>query len=145
MSNPTNAIQTTCCAQPVGSGSQQTPSRERSQWSYAPAIDVYETPNAYVIECDAPGLKADGINLTFESGSLHLHGEVVQRVPADASFLRQEYGVGDFDREIPLGRIVEFVDGDKAEAEYAHGVLTIRLPKIEVAQPRRIEVKKTNA
>jgi HSP20 family protein len=143
MSNTTNAIQTTCCSQPVAAAEPQ-PTRQRSEWSYTPAIDVYETPTAYVIECDAPGLKADGIDLTFEGGSLHLHGEVAQRVVGEVTFLRQEYGVGDFDREIPLGRISEFVDPNKAEAEYAHGVLTIRLPKLEAAQPRRIEVRKTS-
>lgn len=139
MSHTTNAIQSSSCCSP------QSQTRDRSDWSYVPAIDVYELSDAYVIECDAPGLQSDGIHLTFERNVLHLHGEVVQRLPQDASFLRQEYGIGDFDREIPLGRLAEFVDHNKAEAEYAHGVLTIRLPKLEVAQPRRIEVKRTSA
>jgi HSP20 family protein len=139
--NSKNAIQTTCCA-PVDA---PRGSARRSEWSYTPAMDVYELPDAYVIECDAPGLQADGIDITFEAGVLHLHGNVTPRHNEGLGYLRQEYGVGDFDREIPLGRLVEFVDGDKAEADYAHGVLTVRLPKLEMAQPRRIAVKKTIA
>ena len=134
----TNAIQ------PAGKTTvHEAPQAARSsEWSYTPAMDVYELPEAYVIECDAPGLKPDGIDVTFESGVLHIHGAVTPRHAANPTYLRQEYGVGDFDREIPLGRLIEFVDGGKAEAEYSHGVLTVRLPKLEIAQPRRIEVKK---
>jgi HSP20 family protein len=138
MSNITKAQDASCFG-----GACET--RERSEWSYAPAIDLFELPDAYVIEADAPGLKSDGIEITYEAGTLHLHGAVATRHAEHAKFLRQEYGVGDFDREIPLGRIAEFVDAGKSEAEYAHGVLTIRLPKLEVAQPRRIEVKKSTA
>lgn len=138
MSNTSKTIQTTTCE-----SARQT--AHRSEWSYVPAIDVYELPDAYVIEADAPGLNPDGIEVTYETGVLHLHGSIAPRYGENISFVRQEYGVGDFDREIPLGRIVEFVDAEKTEAEYAHGVVTIRLPKVELAQPRRIEVKKKSA
>lgn len=118
---------------------------QRSEWSYLPAIDVYEIADAYVIKCDAPGLKSEGIELTYDSGVLRLHGEVPGRHPENATFLRQEYGVGDFDREISLGRLAEFVDGERAEAAYQDGVLTIQLPKLEVVKPRRISVTTTPA
>jgi HSP20 family protein len=138
MSELTRATESTCC----GGACETNPADEqRSAWSYTPAMDVYELPDAYVIECDAPGVKAEGIELTYEAGVVHLHGEVPQRFTG-ATILRQEYGVGDFDREIPLGRLAEFVDGANATAEYAHGVLSVRLPKLAAAQPRRIEVHK---
>lgn len=140
MPNNTTSIQTSSCCTPSAARVH-----ERSDWSYAPAIDVYETPASFVIECDAPGLKPDGIDLTFEQGVLKLHGQVAQRANTSASFLRQEYGVGDFDREIPLGRIADQVNGEQIAAGYAHGVLTIQLPKLEIAKTRRIEVKKTLA
>jgi HSP20 family protein len=119
---------------------QDAPRERRSEWSYLPAVDVYELPDGYVIECDAPGVKSDAIDLTYEAGELRLHGQVPLRYPGEGTFLRQEYGVGDFHREIPLGRLAEFIDGDRISAEYAHGVLTLRLPKLQAAQPKRIAV-----
>jgi HSP20 family protein len=137
--NMTSIQKSSCCSPAAGA------TAGRSEWSYSPAIDVYETPTEFVIEADSPGLKAEGIDLAFENGVLKLHGQVVPRSHADASPLRQEYGVGDFDREIPLGRVADRIDGAKIAAEYAHGVLTIHLPKLEAAKSRRIEVKKNFA
>jgi HSP20 family protein len=113
----------------------------QNAWSYLPQIDVLERTEAYSIVCDAPGLKADDFDLTYENGSLHVHGPVAQRYPENARFLRQEYGVGDYYREIPLGRLAEFVDVDRISAEYDNGVLTIRLPKLASAQARKIHVR----
>jgi HSP20 family protein len=136
MSNTHASIQAGSCCEPTATH------QDRSEWSYVPAIDVYELNDAFVIECDAPGLKSDGISITVERNVLHLHGEVSKRPGDGATYLRQEYGIGDFGRAIPLGRLAEFVDPGKAEAEYALGVLTIRIPKLEAAQPRRIEVRR---
>lgn len=136
MTNPTD-ITAACC----GGACDTAQADQRSAWSYTPAIDVYELSDAYVIACDAPGVKAEAIELTYESGVLHLHGEVPSRTTG-SKLLRHEYGVGDFDREIPLGRLAEFVDGEHATAEYDQGVLSVRLPKLAAAQPRRIEVNK---
>jgi HSP20 family molecular chaperone IbpA len=131
-----------CCAPAtVAQTARQVQEPERPEWSYTPAMDVMETANEYVIQCDAPGVQSDAINLTYESGVLHVHGRVPTRGPSSGQYLRQEYGVGDFDRQIPLGRLAEFVDGERLSAEYALGVLTIHLPKLEFAQPRRIQVK----
>ena len=123
---------------------QQAPAQAPEQanaWSYVPAMDVIELNDEYVIHCDAPGLAVDQIDLSFEDGSLHLHASVAQRYAEGTRFLRQEYGVGDFDRLIPLGRLAEFVDGDRISAEYESGVLLIRLPKLATAQPKKISVK----
>ena len=53
-----------CC----GTNDSKPASKRRQEWSYTPAIDAYELPDAYVIEVDAPGVRADGIDLTFEAG-----------------------------------------------------------------------------
>lgn len=110
-------------------------------WSYLPAIDVVEWKHEYTIACDAPGVAADQIDLTYVNGVLNLHGPVQPRYPQQVKFLRQEYGVGDFDRSIPLGRLAEFVDGDRISATYEYGVLTVHLPKVAAAQGKRIAVQ----
>jgi HSP20 family protein len=116
-------------------------SNENEGWSYVPSIDVLESTGEFTIVCDAPGLTIDDINLTFDSGMLHIDGRVNQRYHNDVSFLRQEYGVGDFYRQVTLGRIAEFIDGEKISAEYSAGVLTVHLPKFESAKPRKIQVR----
>jgi HSP20 family protein len=123
--------------------SNARPSSEQSNaWSYLPQIDVLEWNEEFTIVCDAPGLNAGEFNLTYENGHLHVHGPVASRYPQHVRFLRQEYGVGDFYRESPLGRLAEYVDVDRIGAEYDNGVLTIRLPKLAAAQPRKIDVKR---
>jgi HSP20 family protein len=117
-----------------------TRDENRESWSYVPQVDVLEASQEFLLICDAPGLSTDNINLTFENGVLHIDGRVPQRYPEDIQFLRQEYGVGDFYREITLGRLAEFVDGERLAAEYAEGVLTIHLPKVEAAKPKKITV-----
>lgn len=118
--------------------------RESNGWSYRPPIDVVEYANEFTIELDAPGIDASEIELSYEHGVLSMHAPVRQRVPQNARFVRQEYGVGDFDRRIPLGRIAEFVDDQALSATYTSGVLTVRLPKLAQAHARKIEVKSAN-
>lgn len=120
---------------------QNLPARVENSWSYVPAIDVIETDQEYTIVFDAPGLISDQISLTYEAGVLNLHGPVAPRYPQSVKFLRQEYGVGDFDRSIPLGRLAEFIDGDRISARYEYGVLSVYLPKLASAQGRKIRVK----
>lgn len=134
------AIQTTTTNQ-IQTGSAAPARTSPNAWSYLPQIDVIEWSQEYTIVCDAPGLTPSDFELTFENGFLRVHGPVSQRYPENARFLRQEYGVGDFYREIPLGRLAEFVDGEHISAEYDRGVLTIHLPKLATAQAKRIHVK----
>jgi HSP20 family protein len=137
------AIQTTNSNEiQVNSQPQNPQSQPQNQgWSYVPALDVIEWSDKYTIECDAPGLQVEQVELTFENGVLNLHAPVPQRYPQDCRVLRQEYGVGDFDRTIPLGRLAEFVDGDRISASYETGVLTIHLPKLASAKGRQIKVR----
>jgi HSP20 family protein len=123
---------------------QVRPNTEPAQqetWSYIPPIDVLEWDQEYTIECDAPGLNAHEIDLSYEAGNLRLHGKVSPRYSQDVQFITQEYGVGNFDRVIALGRLAEFVDMDRLSAEYHDGVLTIHLRKLAAAQPRKVKVK----
>lgn len=143
MTNPTaiqksNSTSSTCC---TPSSTTSDNRQDIHSWSYVPAMDVWEREQEFVFEMDAPGLSAADTEVTFEKGVLHVHGPVASRFDQSTRFLRQEYGVGDFDREIPLGRLNELVDGNNAAADYRDGVLTIRLPKIERARAKKISVK----
>jgi HSP20 family protein len=87
---------------------------------------------------DTPGAIADAIDIRYEDGVLTIHGRVPSRSPEGRRLLLQEYGVGDFHRSFRLG---DRIDASGISAEYVEGVLTVHLPKVEAARPRRIEVR----
>lgn len=141
--NTNNTNQQECCGSSCGCETPAATRRAGNAWSYVPQIDVIEHADRFEIACDAPGLDAQSIELSYEQGMLSLHGTVPPRFSDDTAFLRQEYGVGDFDREIPLGNLAERIDADHLSAGYANGVVSITLPKAPKAQARRIAVTTT--
>ncbi len=109
----------------------------RSGTYYRPNVDIVEKADELIVRADVPGATADGIDVKFEDGTLSIHAKVPPR-NQDVDFLVREYGVGDFYREF---RVNETVDVARISAELADGVLTLHLPKIEAAKPRKIPVK----
>lgn len=109
-----------------------------SGWSYRPRIDITEATDEFTIFADMPGTAADDIRISFESGTLTIHGTVRARQSSDTDYLTHEYGVGDFDREFTLS---DAVDATRITAEYDRGVLTVHMPKSEEVKPRRIPVR----
>ena len=106
---------------------------------WAPAVDLKETEDAYVIEADVPGLKKDEIGLVIVDNVVTLKGERKnEHESTNGGYHRFERRYGSFQRsfEIPGG-----FENDKVEANYTHGVLTVTLPKREEAKPKQIEVK----
>ncbi len=110
----------------------------RSGRWYRPNVDIVEKQAELVVQADMPGLASDLIDIRFEDGMLTIHGRVPARQTADARFLLQEYGVGDFYRTF---RVSEEIDASRITAEYASGVLTLHMPKAEAVKPRTIAVK----
>lgn len=118
------------------SGEISSPEATRAGLYFTPRVDIYETRDEVVLQCDMPGTKAADFDLQFERGELALHGRVAPR-HTGAAFLTQEYGVGDFYRNFT---IAPEIDSERIAAEYRDGVLTIHLPKQETAKPRQIKV-----
>jgi HSP20 family protein len=106
--------------------------------TYGPPTDVYDLGDRYEMLLDVPGATRESIDISVAQGVLTVHAGVPTRVPADATPLRAEYGVGDFRRQVRLG---EDVDTERLTASYADGVLTIGLPKSAGRRARRVEVR----
>jgi HSP20 family molecular chaperone IbpA len=115
-----------------------TPEQTRSGRWYRPNVDIIEKQTELLLLADMPGLGSDLIDIRFEDGMLTIHGRVPPRQTADARYLLQEYGVGDFYRTF---RVSEEIDASRITAEYASGVLTLHMPKTEAVKPRTIAVK----
>src|SRR6266496_633434 len=102
---------------------------------YRPNVDIYELADELVVQADVPGAKNDEIDIHFEDGSLTIHARVPDRQDSQGPYLRKEYGVGDFYRTF---RVSEQIDAGRISAEFTAGVLTLHLPKVEAAKPRKI-------
>ena len=118
-------------------GEVTAPEATRGGIYYTPRVDIYESADEVVLQCDLPGVKPQDVDVRFEKGELSLYGKVQPR-QAPAEYLDEEYGVGDFYRSFTIG---EEVDAAKISAECRDGVLTIHLPKQEKVKPKRISVK----
>jgi HSP20 family protein len=101
-------------------------------------VDLYETDNAYKAVFAIPGVNQDQINIRFENGVLTVSAEIPQQQVENARVLIQERGFGRYSRSITLP---EFVEVDKAEANYENGMLMLNLPKRPEAQPKQINIK----
>jgi HSP20 family protein len=106
--------------------------------SLAMPMDAYRKGDAFLIQVDLPGVKADSIELTVEENVLTIKAE--RAAPPTAESIQTvvaERPYGSFTREVFLG---ENLDTEHILAEYDAGVLTLSIPVEEHAKPRRIEV-----
>jgi HSP20 family protein len=103
--------------------------------AFSPPVDIEETDDAYVIEADLPGVKREDIDIELEGNELQVTGEIKQR---EGKFRRRTRRVGRFELRVALP---DGVDGGAVDAKLDRGVLTVRVPKAEKAQRRKIDVK----
>ena len=107
--------------------------------SFAPAVDVEERPEEFVLSVDLPGVSPKDVKVSFMGDTLTIRGERRQSSPAkDGNVHRSERVYGVFERSFLLGAPVR---GDKVQASYRDGVLEIRVPKAEEARLREIEIQ----
>jgi HSP20 family protein len=107
--------------------------------AWAPALDIAERKDAYLITVELPGVKLDDLTITLEDGLLTIQGD--RRFAGDSSdqqFHRVERRYGAFRRSITLPAHVQ---ADAVEATVEDGVLQIMVPKAEEAKPKRIQVR----
>ena len=112
--------------------------RTRGGRVYRPHVDILEQKDELTLVADMPGVKSESIDIHFEDGVLTLQGKIEPRYRENVNFLLCEYGIGDFYRTF---RLSEHIDAQRIHAECVQGVLTVHLPKVEAAKPRKIEVR----
>lgn len=110
--------------------------------AWTPALDVVERHDAYLIALEVPGVDPSAIDISFEQNVLTVRGSKPMgfelNKDAELRVYSAERVIGNFERSV---RLPEFVDGEKIAAEYVHGVLFLTIPKVQAAQPRKIEIK----
>jgi HSP20 family protein len=128
-------------AQALGLYGQQQGSSQATAW--APALDISERKDAYLVTVELPGVDADDLEITLEDGLLTIQGE--RHFAHDSSeqhFHRVERRYGAFRRSITLPAHV-MAEGIQATAD--NGVLQILVPRMEEATAQRIQVRQGRA
>lgn len=103
-------------------------------------LDVVETENEFVVKASLPGIKPEDVQVTVHGDTLTIRGTTkAEEEKKGEQWHLRERRVGTFQRTITLSTPIE---SDKANADFEHGVLTLKLPKAEEARPRQIKIGK---
>ena len=114
--------------------------KETASYSSAaltPAVDVVEDSSGITLYADLPGVSKDKLQLQTESDTLTIEAELGISLPEGIQSTHTEVALGRFRRTF---RLSKELDPSKVSAKLVRGVLTLRIPKAEHAQPRRIQV-----
>jgi HSP20 family protein len=123
-------------AHALGRYGQQGSSRATA---WAPALDISERKDAYLVTVELPGVEADDLEVTLEDGLLTIQGErYFAHDSSEQQFHRVERRYGAFRRSITLPAQVM---AEGIEASVDNGVLQILVPKMEEATPKRIKIR----
>lgn len=113
-----------------------------SEWAtatWAPAVDIYETPQKIVLNADLPGIKQEDIQVSVERDRLVLRGE--RKFESEVNrenYHRVERSFGTFARSFTLP---PNIDQENIRADYKNGVLQVTLPKRDIVQTKQINIK----
>jgi HSP20 family protein len=120
-------------------GRPARPDGTSAAMAWAPAVDICERKDAYLVTAEIPGVSAGDVEVSFDDGLLTIQGERHRAKEATAEQVhRSERAQGRFRRSITLPSHVE---ADKIEASARDGVLQILVPKRREDRGRRIQVR----
>lgn len=105
-----------------------------SQRYIRPPVDIFETDDGLTLVADVPGLDDKSLEINVDKGILTIEG---QAPAGSGEHLYREFNMAGYWRQFHLP---ETIDASKAQAKMKDGVLTLHLPKVEAAKPRRIEI-----
>ncbi len=115
------------------SGEPTKPERQ-----FVPAVDIYETENMVTVRAEMPGVSKDNVEIDLEDNVLTIKGTMAAEIVETGSVLLQEFECGNYYRRFS---VAESIDQEKIDAVIINGILTVNLPKIAPAKPKKIEIK----
>lgn len=117
---------------------QQAGEPTKAERYFMPAVDIYETDEAVTVVAEMPGVAKEGVEIRLEDDTLTIKGTKTGNGGEGERVLLREFESGHYLRRFT---ITEIIDQTKIEAAMADGVLTLKLPKVEPAKPRKIVVQ----
>jgi len=117
-------------------GVQRREETRESERYIKPAVDIIETEDGLTLVADIPGAAKNTLDVNVDKGILTLNAPVSRSMPG-----RPIYSEFEFAHYYRQFTIPETLDNGKAKAEFSNGVLTLKIPVVEAAKPRKIEIK----
>lgn len=115
----------------------QTREETRSNDKYIrPAVNIIETEEGLTLTADIPGATKENLDINVEKGILTISAPITHKQQGQPAY--REFELANYYRQFS---IPESLDHEKAKADYANGILTLRVPKAEAAKPKRISVQ----
>jgi HSP20 family protein len=109
-----------------------------AQGTWAPAVDIFETDDAFMLKAELPGLSKDDVNIEVHDNRLIIRGERKRESEAkEDQYHRLERMYGRFERVFWLPTTV---DAEHIQATFTNGVLELRLPKSAAARSKQIQI-----
>ena len=105
--------------------------------AFVPVTDIFETDQALTLQLEMPGVAKDRVEVRVENDVLTIEGRIDFGVYENLRPLYTEYNVGNYARTFQLSSKIE---QDGISAALKDGVMTLVLPKVERAKPRKIQV-----
>jgi HSP20 family protein len=102
-------------------------------------LDVVRHENDVTLRLDVPGIDPEQIEVTVDRGILTISGKRDEERAENDKFFVRERTMGTFTRRM---RLPESLNAEAVEASHANGVLEVRIPVLEQAKPRKVEVRK---
>lgn len=114
---------------------QTVPEQERA---IRPAVDIFEDETGITVMADMPGVSRERLDIQIDRDTLAIEGKAEIPMPEGLEAIYADVRSTRYQRSFTLSREL---DGEKAEATLKNGVLTLRIPKQQQYQPRKIEVR----
>ncbi|WP_369158209.1 Hsp20/alpha crystallin family protein [Candidatus Thiodiazotropha sp. LNASS1] len=112
--------------------------RELPQRSIRPNVDILEDETGITLRADLPGVTKEGLDIQVDNETLSIDGKAEIDMPEAMQALYADVRATRYQRSFSLS---SELDGDKTEANLKDGVLSLRIPKREQYQPRKIEIR----
>lgn len=119
---------------------QQSGEPTKPEKQFVPAVDIFETEEAVTVRAEMPGVPKEGVVIHLEEGKLTIKGSRVCDIGDTETVLLKEYETGSYFRQFA---VAETIDQEKISATMNNGILTLVLPKVAPAKPKKIEVRGT--
>lgn len=118
--------------------SETNPGRKADEGALLPPVEVIEDGSGITLYADLPGVPREKLGILVEGDTLTIEGEVDLAIPEGMDASHVEVDLPRYRRAFTLSREL---DSARVNAELSNGVLKLRVPKAEHAQPRKIEVQ----
>jgi HSP20 family molecular chaperone IbpA len=105
--------------------------------AFVPSADIYESENTLTVVLEMPGVSKENVDVNVEDGVLTVEGRIEFSQYERLQPVYSEYNVGPYRRSF---QISNQIDHSKIAAQMRDGIMTLELPKVETAKPRRIQV-----